>query len=260
IKRYMDGALGSHGAWLLEPYNDLPETSGLNTHSIESIEQTARIALEHGFQFCVHAIGDRGNRETLDLFERIFAEYPDVNDLRWRIEHVQHLHPDDIPRFAELGVIAAMQGVHCTSDASWVPTRLGDQRSREGAYVWRSLRDSGAVVINGTDAPIEDVDPLANFYSAVTRRPAGGDPFYPEQAMTRLEALRAATLDAAYAARMEDRVGSLAVGKLADLVVLSDDLLTVPEERIPEIRVRLTMVGGKIRYRRDVLDEEGALD
>lgn len=249
IKRYMDGALGSHGAWLLEPYLDLPETAGQNTSPIASIEQTARIAIELGFQLCIHAIGDRANRETLDLFERVIAEYPDSHDLRWRIEHAQHLHPDDIPRFAELGVIASMQGVHCTSDAPWVPIRIGPERAQSGAYVWRSLMEAGALVINGTDAPVENVDPLANFYSAVSRRPRGHEPFYPYQAMTRMEALRAATSGPAYAAHQEHRVGSLKVGLAADLVVLSEDLLEIEEARIPEVRVQLTMVGGEVRFR-----------
>ena len=251
IKRYMDGALGSHGAWLLEPYLDLPETAGQNTSSIESIEETAHIAIELGFQLCIHAIGDRGNRETLDLYERVIAEYPESHDLRWRIEHAQHLHPDDIPRFAELGVIASMQGVHCTSDAPWVPTRIGSERARNGAYVWRSLMEAGVRVINGTDAPIESVDPLANFYSAVSRRPAGREPFHPDQALTRMEALRAATAGPAYASHQEDRVGSLKVGLAADLVVLSEDLLEIEEERIPGVRVEMTMVGGDFLYQRE---------
>jgi len=248
IKYYVDGALGTHGAWLLEPYSDLPSTSGLNTSPMEDLEAAARLALTHGFQFAVHAIGDRGNRETLDLFERLFAEHPAGDDLRWRIEHAQHLHPDDIPRFAELGVIAAMQGVHCTSDGPWVPLRLGSERSEEGAYVWRKLIDSGAVVSNGTDTPIEDIDPIANFHASVTRRMSDGESFYPEQRMTRLEALRSQTIDAAYAAFEEQIKGSLRVGKLADLTVLSRDILSVDERRIPDTEVLYTIVGGRVLY------------
>ena len=157
LKASLDGALGSHGAWLLEPYADLPSSSGLNTVPLEDISALARLALEHGLQLCIHAIGDRANRETLDLYEEVLAER-EAADLRWRIEHAQHLHPDDIPRFGELGVIAAMQAVHCTSDGPWVPQRLGMERTREGAYVWRSLLESGAVIANGTDAPVEDLD------------------------------------------------------------------------------------------------------
>ena len=249
IKRAIDGALGSHGAWLLEPYVDMPESSGLNTTPLEELERTARIAAEHDFQLCVHAIGDRGNRETLDLFQRTFEAYPDRSGLRWRVEHAQHLHPDDVPRFAQLGVIASMQGIHCTSDAPWVPKRLGEERSREGAYVWRSLIDSGATVSNGTDAPVEDVSPIESFYATVTRNTAGG-PFFPEQRMTREEALRSYTLNAAYAAFEEDLKGSLTPGKLADITVLSKNILTVPDDEILETEVLYTIVGGKIMYRK----------
>jgi predicted amidohydrolase YtcJ len=252
IKRSIDGALGAHGAWLLAPYQDLPETAGLNTTPLEEIEGTARLALEHDYQLCVHAIGDRANRETLDLFDRAFAGAGRAGgELRWRIEHAQHLDPADIPRFAELGVIASMQAVHATSDGPWVPSRIGDRRAREGAYVWRSLIDSGAVVTNGTDAPVEDVSPIASYAAAVTRLMNNGEAFYPEQRMTREEALRSYTLGAAYAAFEEDRKGSLEVGKLADLVVLSRDILTVPEEEIDEAEALITVVGGQVRYRRE---------
>jgi len=248
IKRLLDGALGSHGAWLLEPYTDLEESEGLNTLAIEELEETAEIAAQHGLQLCVHAIGDRANREVLDIYEQTFERHPDRTDLRWRIEHAQHLHPEDIPRFAELDVIASMQAVHCTSDGPWVPQRLGDERSLQGAYVWRSLIDSGAVVSNGTDAPVEDVDPIANFFAAVSRRMRNGEDFYPEQRMTREEALRSGTLSAAYAAFEEDSKGSLTPGKLADVVVLSRDIMTVPVEEIPDAEVLYTVVGGNLVY------------
>ena len=249
IKRGIDGALGSHGAWLLEPYADMPETSGLNTTSPEVISETAELAIRHGFQLCVHAIGDRGNRETLDIFESAFEANPDKTDLRWRIEHSQHIHPDDIPRFGELGVVASMQGIHCTSDGPWVVPRLGEKRAREGAYPWRTLLDTDAVVTNGTDAPVEDVDPVESFYATVTRRmKANGELFYPEQRMTREEALHSYTLAPAWAAFEEDIKGSLEVGKLADVTALSKDIMTVPEEEIREAKVLYTIVGGDVKY------------
>ncbi len=251
VKLSIDGALGARGAWLLEPYSDSPGSTGLNLVPVDVAKQTADLAIEHGVQLCIHAIGDRANREVLDLFEGAFAAHPDRQDLRWRIEHAQHLHLDDIPRFAQLGVIASMQSVHCTSDGPWVPDRLGDQRSEEGAYVWQKLIASGAVIMNGTDVPVEDVDPIANFYSGASRRLPDGSQFYPDQKLTRMEALKTATLNAAYGAFEEDIKGSLEVGKLADLTVLSKDILTVPEEEIPSAEVIYTVVGGKVAYRRD---------
>ena len=139
IKISIDGALGPHGAWLLEPYEDLPTSSGLNTAPVPDVEEAARIAAEFGLQLAVHAIGDRANQESLDIFEATFEEFPGNDDRRWRIEHSQHLHPDDIPRFGELGVIPSMQGIHCTSDAPYVLERLGEERAEEGAYVWQKL-------------------------------------------------------------------------------------------------------------------------
>ncbi|MCK5376242.1 MAG: amidohydrolase [Acidobacteria bacterium] len=249
IKRWIDGALGSHGAWLLEPYADLPESTGLNIVTAEELRESARLAAEHGLQLCSHAIGDRANRVTLDVYEETIAARPDGRELRWRVEHAQHLHPDDIPRFEALGVIAAMQPIHCTSDGSWVPLRLGDRRAAEGAYMWRRLLDSGAVIASGTDAPVEDVNPIPSYHAAVTRQLPDGSAFYPEQRMTREEALRARTLDAAYAAFEEDIKGSLEVGKLADVTVLSKDILRVPEEEILDARVLYTIVGGEVKYR-----------
>jgi hypothetical protein len=248
IKHSIDGALGSRGAWLLEPYSDKPDSSGLNTTPPDTIRDTAKLAIEHGYQLCVHAIGDRANRETLDIFEEAFTANPARKDLRWRVEHAQHLHPADIPRFGKLGVIASMQGVHCTSDAPYVPARLGDRRSEEGAYVWQKLMKSGAVVSNGTDAPVEDVNPIASYYSTVGRKLPDGSVFYPAQRMTRAEALKSYTLNAAYAAFEENSKGSLKVGKYADMVVLSQDILTIPEAEIPKTDVLYTIVGGKIRY------------
>lgn len=248
IKRQIDGALGAHGAWLLEPYVDLPTSTGLVLEPIEEIQRTAEIAIEHGFQVNTHAIGDRANRETLDIYERVFRAHPDRTDLRWRIEHAQHLHPDDVPRFAELGVIAAMQAIHCTSDGPWVHTRLGREREAEGAYLWRTLMESGAVVTNGTDTPVEDIDPIPVFHASVTRQVADGSYYYPDERMTREEALSSYTMANAYAAFEEDSKGSLTPGKLADVVVLSKDIMTVPEDEILEAQVVYTIVGGKIVY------------
>lgn len=248
IKRSIDGALGSHGAWLLEPYHDLPESTGLQTTSIASLREAAELALSHEVQLCVHAIGDRANREVLDLFESTFQKSPPPTSLRWRIEHAQHLHPQDVDRFAGLGVIASMQGVHCTSDAVYVIDRLGERRAREGAYVWQSLLKSGATVINGTDAPVEDVSPIRSFYASVTRRLPGGRTFFPQERMTREQALRSYTLGAAFAGFEENIKGSLSPGKLADMVVLSRDLLHCSDDEILQTEVVHTIVGGVVLY------------
>jgi predicted amidohydrolase YtcJ len=250
IKHTLDGALGSRGAWLLEPYSDLATTTGLMTTPLTTVADTAKLAMANGYQLCVHAIGDRANRETLDLFETAFKANPDKKDVRWRVEHAQHLDPADIPRFGKLGVIASMQGIHCTSDAVFVPARLGVKRSEAGAYVWQKLMKSGAVVSNGTDAPVEDVDPIPNFYATVTRKLKDGSTFYPDQRMSRAEALRSYTLNAAYAGFEEGSKGSLSVGKLADVTVLSKDILTVPEEEIQGAVVDYTIVGGKVVHER----------
>jgi predicted amidohydrolase YtcJ len=249
IKKQIDGALGSRGAWLLEPYSDKPESSGLETTPIAEIEATARLAIENGYQLCVHAIGDRGNREVLDLFERTFKANPSTKDLRWRIEHAQHLSAQDIPRFGRLGVIASMQGVHCTSDAPYVIERLGAKRAQEGAYVWQKLMKSGATIANGTDAPVEDVDPIASYYASVSRKLKDGSVFYPDQRMTRMEALKSYTINGAYAAFEESNRGSLKPGKYADITVLSKDILKVPEDEIPAAKVVYTIVGGQVRYK-----------
>ena len=249
IKHSIDGALGSRGAWLLEPYADKPDDAGDNTTPVETIRETAKLALEHKYQLCVHAIGDRANRETLDIFEAAFKAR-DGKDLRWRVEHAQHLHPTDIPRFGKLGVIASMQGIHCTSDAPYVPARLGSKRAEEGAYVWQKLMKSGALVTNGTDAPVEDVDPIASYYATVTRKLKDGSTFFPEQRMNRMEALRSYTINTARAAFEENTKGTLKAGKYADIVVISKDILTIPEDEIPTAKVTYTIVGGKVLFRR----------
>jgi predicted amidohydrolase YtcJ len=250
IKRFMDGALGSHGAWLLEPYTDLPGSVGLNTDPVPDVKETAKFAIENGFQLCIHAIGDRANREVLDIYEEAFHAHPDAKDARWRIEHAQHLNPADIPRFGALGVIASMQAVHCTSDGPWVIKRLGEKRAEEGAYVWRKLLDTGAVLCNGTDVPVEPVDPIPGFYAAVTRKMRDGTAFFPAQRMTRMEALRAYTLNGAYAAFEEDLKGSLTPGKLADITVLSQDIMSCAEDDIPKTEVLYTIVGGQVLYQK----------
>ncbi|MFQ5719301.1 MAG: amidohydrolase [Acidobacteriota bacterium] len=249
IKVSIDGALGSRGAWLLAPYSDAPQSTGLNLVPVDEVRRTATLAREHDYQLCIHAIGDRANREVLNIYEQSFGP-GGGKGLRWRIEHAQHLNPADIPRFGQLGVIASMQAIHCTSDGPWVPDRLGQRRTAEGAYVWQKLMRTGAVVTNGTDAPVEDVNPIASYHASVSRRLNDGSVFYPDQRMSRMEALRAYTINNAFAAFEEDLKGSLAVGKLADITVLSKDILTVDEEEIPTAKVDFTIVGGHVEYRR----------
>ena len=251
IKRQIDGALGTHGAWLLEPYEDLPETDGLVLETVEDIERTAEIAVEHGFQLNTHAIGDRGVRETLNLYERAWETTGvEGKDLRWRIEHAQHIDPLDVPRFGGLGVIAAVQAIHGSSDGPWIPSRLGDERAKSTSQPWRALFDTGAIITNGTDVPVEPIDPISSYYASVSRMMINGEKFYPEHAMTREEALQTYTLNNAIAAFEEDIKGTLTPGKYADIVVLSQDLLTVEEDKIPETTVDITIVGGEIKYRR----------
>jgi hypothetical protein len=251
IKKQIDGALGAHGAWMLEPYADMPRTTGLVLEPVEEIERTAELAMAHGFQLNTHAIGDRAVREVLDIYERAYEANPDVEDPRWRVEHAQHVDPADLPRFAELGVIAAMQGIHATSDRPWVPTRLGAERTNTGAYRWQDLWQSGAVVTNGTDAPVEDVDPIASFWATVARELPDGTVFDPDQRLTREQALQTYTMNNAYAAFEEDIKGSITTGKLADLVVLSRDIMTVPVDEIRDAEVDYTIVGGTVVYQRD---------
>jgi predicted amidohydrolase YtcJ len=249
IKKQIDGALGSRGAWLLAPYSDKPESSGLETTKIAEIDETAKLAMANGFQLCVHAIGDRANRETLNLFERAFKASPAKKDLRWRVEHAQHISAQDIPRFGKMGVIASMQGIHCTSDAPYVLERLGAARAQEGAYVWQKLMKTGAIVANGTDAPVEDVDPIPSYYASVSRKLKDGKVFFPDQRMSRMEALKSYTINGAYAAFEDANRGSLKPGKYADITVLSKDILKVPEDEIPTAKVAYTIVGGKVLYK-----------
>jgi predicted amidohydrolase YtcJ len=248
IKLYADGALGSRGAALLAPYSDDPENSGLELAGGADLERWTRDAVTAGFQVCIHAIGDCGNRTVLDAFQRVLADHPG-EDRRLRVEHAQILAPADVPRFRALGVIPSMQPTHCTSDLAWAEARLGPERCTY-AYAWRSLRDSGVVVAGGSDFPVESPNPMLGISAAVTRRPPGaaGEPWHPEQRLTRLEAVRAFTGWAAYAGFDEAVAGSLEPGKYADLVVLDRDIFTCPEEEIAETRVLLTAVGGEIVY------------
>ncbi|AHG89988.1 Amidohydrolase 3 [Gemmatirosa kalamazoonensis] len=249
VKLYADGALGSRGAALLEPYADDPKNSGLLVSAPAHIQDVATRALKAGFQVNTHAIGDRGNRLVLDAYEKALAAVP-VADHRFRIEHAQILNHDDIPRFAALGVIPSMQASHQTSDMYWAANRLGAARLL-GAYAWRSLLDAGSVVPNGSDFPVEQVNPLISFHAAVSRQdarnwPAGG--WLPEQRMTRGEALKSMTLWPAFAAFQERDMGSLTPGKYADFVVLDRDIMRVPDDQILGTRVLSTWMGGRVVY------------
>ncbi len=249
IKLYADGALGSRGAALLAPYSDEPTNSGLLVSQPSHIEAWAETALQRGFQVNVHAIGDRGNRIVLDAFQAALRKYPKA-DHRFRIEHAQVISPQDIPRFAQLGVIPSMQATHQTSDMRWAEARVGPERIR-GAYAWRSLLNTGVVIPNGTDFPVEEVNPLLTFHAAVTRQdptnwPVGG--WYPEQRMTREEALQSMTIWPAYAGFQEKILGSLTPGKYADFVVLDRDIMKVPDTEILGARVTSTWIGGRAVY------------
>ncbi len=249
IKSEVDGALGSFGAWLLKAYNDKPGFEGQNTTSLEEVVKISKLANKHDLQLCVHSIGDRANRVVLDMFEAHMPKKGYEEGSRWRIEHAQHLNPADIPRFSKMGVIASMQAVHCTSDSPFVEKRLGQKRSKEGAYAWRSLLDSGAKIANGTDVPVEDISPLDCIYASVTRKRKDNDfEFFTEQKMSRAEAIKSYTLDNAYAAFEEKDKGSIEIGKLADIIILSNNLLTCPEQEILTTEVLYTIVDGKIKH------------
>lgn len=246
-----DGALGTRSAWMLKPYSDAPDMTGKNVTPMSTIKKIAEIAARDDFQLSVHAIGDRANREVLDLYQQIFTEDPAAHNLRWRIEHAQLLSMADIPRFAELGVIASMQSIHACSDAPMVVPRIGEKRAKHGAYAWHSLIESGAIVAEGTDTPVEDTNPIPNFYCAVTRAwDHGKKHLVPAQAKTRMQELRGYTWNNAYAIFEEDELGSLAAGTLADMTVFSGNLLTLPTGDILRTRVLYTIVGGKVVYKR----------
>ena len=253
VKLYADGALGSRGALLLEDYADEPGTRGLRVTPPDRLAAVAAAAVEAGFQPCTHAIGDAANREVLDLYERLASSHSALRALRPRIEHAQILDAQDIPRFARLGVIASVQPTHCTSDMPWAPARLGAARIDEGAYPWRSLLETGAVLAAGSDFPVERPDPLLGFYAAITRQTTEGQPpggWNPSQRLTRHEALRSFTLDAAFAAHAETDLGSIAEGKLADFVVLSRNIMTIPSAEILRTSVLRTFIGGRQVYER----------
>ena len=248
VKLYADGALGSRGARLLEDYADEPGTRGLFVTPPDRLAVTASAAVHAGFQPCTHAIGDGANRAVLDLYERLEGKRASTRDLRPRIEHAQILDRADIPRFGRLGVIASMQPTHCTSDMPWAPARLGDARLAEGAYVWQTLLKSGARLASGSDFPVEQANPLLGFYAAITRQDVHGQPpqgWAASERLTREQALRSFTLDAAYAAHAENDLGSIEHGKLADFVVLSRDIMIAGPADVPGTEVRRTFIGGR---------------
>ena len=252
IKLNADGALGSRGAWLIDEYTDRPGHFGMATQSMDYVYKVAKNGIQNGFQVNSHAIGDRANREILDQYEKVFNEFPKLSkDHRWRIEHAQHIDPKDIPRFGSLKVIASIQGIHMSSDRPWAINRLGQKRIIEGAYVWRDLINHGAILINGSDVPVEPIDPIASFYASTTRRTLKGLPnsgYEPEQKMTRIEAMKSYTINAAYGAFEEKLKGSIEIGKYADFAVFSQNLITVPDDKILETKILYTIVNGKIEY------------
>ncbi len=252
VKLNCDGALGSRGAWLLESYTDRPGHHGHETLPMKFVKETSLNGLQNGFQVCSHAIGDRANREILDRYEAAFVALPDLaTNHRFRIEHAQHLHPDDIPRFAELQVIPAMQAVHMSSDRPWAIDRLGEKRIKEGAYMWQDLLQSGIPIVNGTDVPVEPLNPIASLYASVSRKTLKGTPkggYEPAQKMTREQALRSYTLDAAYGAFEEDIKGSITVGKLADFTIYNQDIMNVVEEEFLNTEIVMTIFDGKVVY------------
>ncbi|HTF22069.1 MAG TPA: amidohydrolase [Chryseolinea sp.] len=253
VKLHCDGALGSRGAWLLQPYSDRSDWYGMATLPMDTVLKTAREALKAGFQVCSHAIGDRANREVLDRYELALKESNvPLASHRFRIEHAQHIDPADQPRFAALGVIPAMQAIHMSSDRPWAIDRLGEKRIVEGAYMWQTLLKSGAKIVNGTDAPVEPVNPIPSFYASVTRMTLKGQPeggYEPKEKMTREQALKSYTLDAAFGGFEEKIKGSLEVGKRADITVFSRDIMTVPEQDILTTTVSVVVVDGKVVYR-----------
>ena len=247
-EKVLDGALGTHGGWLLEPYSDLPRSSGLNVVPIEEIEASAKLAMEFDYQLAIQGIGDRAYRELLNIYEKEFARHPEKTDLRWRIEHAQVIHPDDIPRTVALGVIPAVQGIFACSDGPWVEDRLGPERTRERGYVFNTLAEAGLVPTNGTDPPVDEIDPIASFHCSVTRLLPDGRAFQVTETYSRERALYSYTMGNAIAAFEEDIKGSLTPGKLADITILSQDLLSIADEEILDTEIVMTILGGEIRY------------
>jgi predicted amidohydrolase YtcJ len=250
FKLFADGALGSRGAALLEPYSDAPQTKGVVTTPEAAVYDLTRRSLQRGFQVCTHAIGDAANRMVLNAYERALRESVEARDVRLRIEHAQVLSPQDIPRFAKLGIIASMQPVHCTSDMPWAEKRLGPERIA-GAYAWRSVLATGAHVPFSSDFPGETLNPFYGIYAAITRQDPSGNPpggWYPEQRVTLDDALRGYTVEAAYAEFAEKDKGTLEKGKLADFTVIDKDITKVQPKEILSITVLKTFVGGKAVY------------
>ncbi len=255
-EKVLDGALGTHGGWLLEPYSDLPRSSGLNVVPIEEIEASARLAMAHDYQLAIQGIGDRAYRELLNIYAAEMARHPDKTDLRWRIEHAQVIHPDDIQRTVDLGVIPAVQGIFACSDGPWVVDRLGPERTRERGYIFNTLAEAGLVPTNGTDPPVDEIDPIASFHCSVTRILPDGSAFQPQEVYSRERALYSYTMGNAIAAFEEDIKGSITPGKLADITVLSRDLLTIPDDEIMDTVIVMTILGGRVRYRDgEIVDE-----
>ena len=252
IKINADGALGSRGAWLIDEYSDRPGHYGMPTQSMDYVYSVAKQGIKTGFQVNSHAIGDKANREILNEYEKVFNEHPELAiDHRWRIEHAQHVAPDDIPRFGRLKVIPSIQGIHMSSDRPWAINRLGQKRIEESAYVWRDLINHGAVLINGSDVPVEPIDPIASFYASTTRKTLKGLPdfgYEPKQKMTRIEALKSYTINAAYGAFEDQIKGSIEIGKYADFTVFSQNLITIPEEKFLDTKVLYTIVNGVVEY------------
>ena len=248
-EKVLDGALGTHGGWLLEPYSDMPQSYGLNVVPVEEIEASAELAMQHDYQMAIQGIGDRAYRELLDIYAAEFAKHPDKTDLRWRIEHAQVIHPDDVSRTVELGVIPAVQGIFACSDGPWVEERLGEERTRERGYIFNTLAEAGLVPTNGTDPPVDEISPIASFHCSVTRRLPDGTLFQPQEVYSRDRALYSYTMGNAIAAFEEDIKGSITPGKLADITVLSQNLLTVPDDALLDTEVVMTILGGQVRYR-----------
>ena len=252
IKLNADGALGSRGAWLLDDYRDRPGHFGMATQSMEYVYEVSKDGLANGFQVNTHAIGDRANREVLDQYQKVFNERPELAlDHRWRIEHAQHIDPIDIPRFGKMGVIPSIQGIHMSSDRPWAIDRLGEKRIKDGAYVWRDLINTGAIIINGTDVPVEPINPIASLYASSTRQTLSGSPvggYEPYQKMTRLEALKSYTINAAHGAFEEDIKGTIDIGKYADFTIFSQNIITVPDDQLLNTKIKYTIINGEIEY------------
>jgi len=248
-EKVLDGALGTHGGWLLESYTDLPRSFGLNVTPVPEIRHSAELAIKHDYQLAIQGIGDRAARELFNIYEEQFTIHPEKKDLRWRIEHAQVTHPDDLLRYAALGVIPGIQGIFACSDGPWVVDRLGVERTKERGYLFRSMAESGALIMNGTDPPVEEISPIASFHCSITRELSDGSIFQPEQRLTREQALQSYTINNAFASFEEDLKGSITPGKLADITVLSKDIMTVPEDEILDTEIVYTILGGEVVYK-----------